>query len=121
MDPISSVANAVSTIIGRIWPDKTEEQKAILQVQLQRELAGLDIIKTEASSGNWLTASWRPITMLTFVLLIVNRWLGLFPMPNLPESEILELWAIVKLGIGGYTIGRSVEKVAPQIANALSK
>jgi hypothetical protein len=31
------------------------------------------------------------------------------------------LWEIVKIGLGGYVVGRSVEKVAPQIVAALKK
>ena len=43
--------------------------------------------------------------------------------PNLQPTEYLELWAIVKLGLGGYVIGRSAEKIVeaavPPIAGAL--
>ena len=31
-------------------------------------------IVAEASSEHWLVASWRPITMLSFVLIIVNMY-----------------------------------------------
>jgi hypothetical protein len=33
---------------------------------------------------------------------------------------VLKLWDIVQLGLGGYVIGRSIEKVAPQIAAAVA-
>jgi len=34
---------------------------------------------------------------------------------------VLKLWDIVQLGLGGYVIGRSVEKVVPAIAGAIKK
>ena len=56
--------------------------------------------------------------MLTFTALIVARWLG-YSAPGITEAEALRLWSIVEIGLGGYVIGRSVEKVAPQVAEAL--
>jgi hypothetical protein len=41
--------------------------------------------------------------------------------PNITEAEVLKLWSIVELGLGGYVIGRSVEKIVPAIAGALKK
>jgi hypothetical protein len=72
----------------------------------------------EAQSKNWLASSWRPVTMLIFVGLIVARWFG-WTAPGLSEPEVLELWAIVKIGMSGYVIGRSVEKVVPDVVAAM--
>ena len=67
------------------------------------------IIRTEAGSESWLTRSWRPITMLAFVALLFLRWFGLTP-DNLSEAEVLSVFDIVKIGIGGYVVSRGVEK-----------
>jgi hypothetical protein len=40
--------------------------------------------------------------------------------PGLSEGEVLKLWSIVELGIGGYVIGRSAEKVLPAVAQAMA-
>jgi hypothetical protein len=58
--------------------------------------------------------------MLTFGGLIVARWFG-WAAPNLTEAEYLKLWSIVEVGIGGYVVGRSVEKIAPSIAQVFKK
>jgi hypothetical protein len=58
--------------------------------------------------------------MLTFAGLIVARWFG-WAAPNLSEAEYLKLWSIVELGLGGYVIGRSAEKIIPGVAEALKK
>jgi hypothetical protein len=58
--------------------------------------------------------------MLTFVALIVARWLG-WSAPNLSEAEALKLWDIVEIGLGGYVIGRSAEKVLPVLIESVKK
>ena len=76
------------------------------------------IITSEAQSDSWLTKNWRPLTMVTFVGLVVARWVG-FTAPGISETVEMELWSIIKIGIGGYVAGRSVEKVVPAIADAI--
>ena len=77
-------------------------------------------MQAEAQGQSWLQRTWRPITMLVFVALIVTRWLG-WCAPNLGEAEALKLWDIVQLGLGGYVIGRSAEKVLPVLVEAVKK
>ncbi len=38
-----------------------------------------------------------------------------------PRSTALKLWDIVEIGLGGYVIGRSAEKVLPGIVESLKK
>lgn len=133
-DPVSAAFDVGGKLIDRLWPDpaqrdaaklklmELQQSGALAQLAAETELAkgAADIVKTEAASGNFLTASWRPITMLVFVVLITARWFGLAA-PNLQEAEYLKLWDIVQLGLGGYVIGRSVEKIIPSVADALGK
>ena len=117
-------------VAKNLFPDPADELKR-LEVQNQVQLAVLqqagaikqaaaDIVKAEAQSGNWLASSWRPILMLTFGALIVARWFG-WTAPGIQPDEYVALWNIVNVGIGGYVIGRSVEKAAPAIAAALKR
>lgn len=124
---IPALVPLLSDIIRSKFPDPAEAAK--MEAEMQAELwrnahqlnaAAADIIKTEAQSQHWLAAIWRPIVMLTFCGLIVARWFG-WAAPNLSEAEYLKLWSIVEFGLGGYVIGRSVEKVAPSIAGALRR
>jgi len=114
---IPVIAGIIGKLVDRAVPDKdqAEQLKAQLQSQLlamrhQEFRAAADIIIAEATGESWLQRSWRPIVMLTFCGLIVARWLG-FTAPNLTEPEYLALWDIVKIGLGGYVVGRSAEKV----------
>lgn len=124
---IPALAPIVSRVVGNLFPDPAEKAKAeaeamreLLHAQGEIEKAAAQIIQTEAASTHWLAANWRPLTMITFTCLIVARWMG-WVAPNLSEAEYLKLWSIIEFGLGGYVVGRSVEKIAPSIAGALRK
>jgi hypothetical protein len=125
VDPITAALDVGGKLIDRLWPDPAQRDQArlaMLEMAQKGELAEFtqraEIIKAEASSESWLAQSWRPILMLTFGALIVARWFG-WAAPDLSEAEYLKLWSIVELGLGGYVIGRSAEKIVPGIAAAL--
>lgn len=120
LDPLTAVLDVGGKLLDKFWPDASEAEKAKLNQFLAVFTAQANIVQAEANSGNWLAASWRPVTMLTFVALIVARWFG-WAAPNLTEAEYIKLWDIVQLGLGGYVIGRSIEKVVPAIADAVKK
>jgi len=64
------------------------------------------IITAEAQSQSWIARNWRPITMLTFLFLVVVDAFALLPNPLAEEA-----WLLLQIGLGGYVAGRSVEKV----------
>lgn len=124
---IPALLPVLSKVVGNLFPDPAEKAKAeaevmrqLLAAQSEIEKAASEIIRTEAASEHWLAANWRPLTMLTFVVLIVARWFG-WAAPNLSENEYIKLWSIVEFGLGGYVVGRSVEKIAPSIAQAIKR
>ena len=74
------------------------------------------IIQAEATGQSWIQRNWRPITMLVFVGLIVLFALGII---DLKDQYATEFFRLVQIGLGGYVIGRSAEKVfASRSANA---
>lgn len=126
-EPLTAILNIGGQLIDRLWPDqekKDQAKLALMEMAQKGELTALtvrgEIVKAEAASEHWLAANWRPILMLTFGALIVARWFG-WAAPNLTEAEYIKLWDIVELGIGGYVIGRSAEKVIPGIAQVFKK
>jgi hypothetical protein len=117
----------IGDVLDKVLPDPAAQAEAklkLMELAQKGEFAEMnaraDIIKAEASSESWLAQSWRPILMLTFGTLIVARWMG-FSAPGISEGEILKLWDIVELGLGGYVIGRTAEKIVPQVVGALKK
>ena len=65
------------------------------------------VVSSEARSEHFIVAAWRPITMLTFLTLAVGDSLGLLATPLKDEA-----WMLLQLGLGGYVVGRSGEKIA---------
>ena len=119
-DPVTAALDIGGKLIDRWWPNASETERQRVEAFLAVYQAQADIVKTEAASGSWLASSWRPITMLVFVGLITARWFG-WAAPDLSEAEYLKLWDIVQIGLGGYTVGRTVEKITPSIVGALKK
>jgi len=127
---IGIVGKIAGSVAERIFPNPENElkrvelqqalQAAVLERTSEIEKAAVEVVKAEAQGKNWLQRTWRPITMLVFVALIVARWLG-WSAPNLSEAEALKLWDIVEIGLGGYVIGRTAEKVLPGLVESLKK
>lgn len=72
------------------------------------------IITAEAQGQSWLQRNWRPITMLTFLVLVVMDTMGWTEFRLAADA-----WDLLQLGLGGYVVGRSVEKVIPHISDGV--
>ena len=68
------------------------------------------IITAEATGQSWIQRNWRPITMLTFLGLVVCDSFGWLANPLAAEA-----WTLLQIGLGGYVVGRSGEKIINQI------
>ena len=102
--------------IDKVVEDKDEAarikatlQEMVLTGQMKEIEEAASIIRAEASGDSWLQRSWRPMVMLAFVGLIITRWMG-YATPGMSEAEYLSVYELIKLGLGGYVVGRSVEK-----------
>lgn len=114
---ITPIVGSLFKTVDKVIDNKAEGDKIKAKIQEQllagelKELEGAaKIIETEAKGG-FLQRNWRPLMMLTFAGLMVAHWFG-FTAPNIPESVQNSLLNIIMIGIGGYTVGRSAEKVA---------
>jgi hypothetical protein len=112
--PLAQVIDAVHTSTE----EKLEAKRKIMETQnalfvqvLDYERAQLEaqskIITAEAQGQSVLQRNWRPITMLTFLVLVVLDALG-----QLPFRLAAEAWTLLQIGLGGYVAGRSAEKIA---------
>lgn len=115
------VVKEVGNVIDKLFTSEEERLKAkneifkvLQEQQLELQKLQTEIIVTEAK-GNWLQRSWRPILMLAFgfIVIYVKFIAPLFNFP-IPELEN-EFWNLLQLGIGGYVVGRSAEKIASKI------
>ena len=122
------LAPIVGHVAKSLFPDPADRHKAdelqsrlqfaLLENAAQFERAAAAIVREEARGDSWLQRNWRPLTMLTFVVLVVAKWLG-YTAPGITEPLELKLFSIIELGLGGYVVGRTIEKVAARIAPAL--
>ena len=117
---IGAVADLASTVISRLWPDKTEQARAQLAAALTIVQGQLDANRVEAASPSAFTSGWRPgvgwVCVAALAMQYVARplvaWVGLVtghPLPELPGIDG-SLWELMlgMLGLGGL---RSFEKV----------
>ena len=122
MIPVTAIITAGTMLIEKLFPDpikRAEAQATLLQLEQSGELkkieASMQIIVAEAKSEHWIVAAWRPITMLVFVFIIANNYI-IYPYLNLFFDTGIELalpdhlWQLLKIGLGGYVVGRSAEK-----------
>ena len=117
----SNVIGDIGKVIDNLFTSEEERINAknkIIQVLKEKELElqkmQTEIIIAEAK-GNWLQRSWRPILMLSFGFIVIyNKFAAPLFGWTIPVLEG-EFWNLLQIGIGGYVVGRSAEKIAEKI------
>lgn len=113
MKILSDLVGEVGDIIDSLTVSAKEKKQ--IQADLTRAICRQEeeLLRSQASiiaaeaAGNWLQRSWRPIVMLVFTSIVL---LGTFTtIPLLSDTS--RFWDLLEIGIGGYVIGRSAEKV----------
>jgi len=121
---ISALAPIVGDIVKEAIPDPDKKAEAENKVRLallentkQIEASASQIILAEAKSESWIASSWRPILMMNITLIVSVNYL-IFPLVEVVSGHKMmiplpdELWTLLTVGVGGYVVGRSGEKVA---------
>lgn len=118
-------------VIKRVIPDsdkraeiERETKLALLEHADSIEKVRGEIILAEAKSQSWLTATWRPLLMMVVISIIAVNYL-VFPIIAIGYPEIMnnvlelpdQLWNLLTLGVGGYVVGRSGEKMVDKWTN----
>ena len=126
---ISGLAGPLGQVAERYFDNKDDQQAFKNAVELeilknQKEFTDLasNIVLAEAKSEHWLTATWRPFTMILFALVIAINiliipyvvtpllWALGYPIPLFMEVPD-QVWTLITIGLGGYVGGRSGEKM----------
>ena len=81
-----------------------------------------NVIIAEAKSDSWIARNWRPLTMLTFVSIVVWNYIvigtiGAFTHTISPIPIPPDMWNLLQLGIGGYIGARTAEKIAMVVSD----
>jgi hypothetical protein len=121
-DPVSAVAGVVQSVIN-MFPNpeqKAAAQAALTQMyitgDLQKMTTEAGVITAEASSTNKFTSSWRPMLMYVFMAIIANNYIIAPYLQAMFHTGIVlaippDMWDLLKIGVGGYVVGRSSEKI----------
>lgn len=120
LDPITAGLSLADTVISKIWPDKTEQERAQLAAAVSIVQGQLEINKAEAGSSSRFTSGWRPAIgwvcaaalACQYIARPLLAWGGIVtghPLPDLPGIDD-NLWQLMLglLGLGGL---RTYEKV----------
>lgn len=111
------VENAFSTF------NKSQDIKENILKEVSQSInevidAQKNIIVAEAA-GNWMQRSWRPLVMLSFAFIVVYSYFiqpAFFPdSVNIRAELPADFWQLLNIGLGGYVIGRSLEKIAENV------
>ena len=115
-------------LVGQFVEDKdkaneleTKIKNKLLSLEQEVITAQRDVIVAEAKSQSFIARNWRPIMMLTFVGIIANNYI-LFPYITLFGGTAItleippDMWSLLKIGVGGYVMGRSGEKMVESFA-----
>lgn len=120
LDPVSAVAGLADTVISRLWPDKTEQERAQMAAALTVVQGQLDTNKAEAAGGGY-KAGWRPTIGYVcaaalawayignpVVTWAVAIWAPGTAIPNIVIDD--HLWELM-LGMLGLAGWRTMDKV----------
>ena len=118
--------DGVSNILDEVITNEPErlEAKARLNKSisdgLNRAMSYQRDVLVQELKGNWLQRSWRPIMMLAFGFIVVFKYfiwqLVMAFNPSVEDFDLIpNFWSLLEIGIGGYVIGRSVEKTAETV------
>jgi len=130
IEPVSNLFGKVLDVVDEFVEDKdlSRQLKNALRMRIvevaHNEFTSLlnsqtSIIIAEARGDSWLQRTWRPLIMAEFGIIILNNYIvapyiGMLAGPE--YSTMLEIppdmWSLLKLGLSGYVVGRSMEKVA---------
>lgn len=117
---LGEVASLATTVIEKIWPNKTEQEKAELAAAVQIVQGQMIINQEEAKSDSVFVAGWRPFIGWVCGSACAWNWIGL-PMAKaglalasykleISPADLSEMLPVL-MGMLGLGALRTVEKV----------
>jgi hypothetical protein len=76
-DPVTAAIDLAGDIIGRVWPDKTEQEKAELALVVATVQGQLAVNQQEAQHPSVFVSGWRPAIGWVCGGACAWNWIGL--------------------------------------------
>jgi hypothetical protein len=131
MNPlVTALMGPITELLGRLIPDVNaraaaaeEFRKLLLENQSAMLEASKSVMVADAASEGWLTRNARPIVVMwslaVITVIMVEAMTGGAQNVVRALREVpVELWNLVSIGVGGYMLLRSGEKIARDVAQA---
>lgn len=121
---VGAVADLAGTVINRIWPDKSDQEKQQLAAAVMVVQGQIDINKNEAANPSIFVSGWRPFIGWVCGAACAWNWIGipitvaalsLFGIvPKLAPADLSEMMPILlgMLGLGGLRTLEKIQRVA---------
>ena len=117
---LGAISDLASTVINKIWPDKSEAEKQQLAAAVMVVQGQLDINKVEAANPSVFVSGWRPFIGWVCGSACAWNWIGLpiakmgltllgHPL-DLAPANLTEMMPIL-FGMLGLGTLRTVEKI----------
>jgi hypothetical protein len=121
LDPITAGIDLIGTVVNKLFPDKSEQERAQLAAAMSIIQGQLDINKAEAGSMSVFTSGWRPFIGWVCGLGCAWNWIGLpvgkfimalagFGAIQLFQADLGEMMPLL-MGMLGLGALRTVEKI----------
>ena len=106
IDDVHTSTEEKLTLKNKLAVIQNEIHSKLIEYETKLLQSKTEIITAEANGQSWIQRNWRPITMLTFLGLVVCDSFGWLANPLAAEA-----WTLLQIGLGGYVTGRSAEKM----------
>lgn len=124
LDPLTAGVDLATTVINKIWPDKSSAEAAQLAAAVALVQGQMDVNRAEAASPSAFTSGWRPAIgwvcglalLFQYILRPMLMWFGVIgghqwpPLPGIDDN----LWQLMLglLGLGGLRTFEKTKGVA---------
>ena len=116
---IVGVAGKFITDKDKLEEFKSEALAAVFNNEAVVTKARAAIVEAEAKGESWLQRNWRPLTMMSFLVLLGFYWFGFAPQYLIDNPDVVnKVFGLLQIGIGGYIGSRGIEKVVTTVAAA---
>jgi hypothetical protein len=122
---LGSVAELGKSVIDRLWPNKSEQERAELQAAMLVVQGQLEVNKAEAGSSSVFVAGWRPFIGWVCGAACAWNWIGLpiakaallvwgGPSLTLEPADLTEMLPVLMgmLGLGALRTYEKTQRVA---------